>query len=114
MLEEVAAILCKECKGGCCSHFPVYVLDKETGVMFKNPTFWDDKDGEACIWFNTNGQKTECHYRALGGCPNEKKPELCRYWYCAIFDEFVLGELRPITVYGHSKKITRKLMKVLA
>lgn len=112
MLEDVAKIICGACQGRCCTHFPVYIYNKERDILFKNPTFWNE-DGEACIWFNTNGQKENCHYQATGGCPDEKKPDLCRYWYCAVFDEFVLGDLRAISCYGHAKRLTRKLMEVL-
>ena len=51
-----------------------------------------------------------CYYYTQGGCPPELKPDICKHWYCDIWDEFVLGEVKPIRVWHQAKCVTRYLL----
>ncbi len=114
MMEELAEIICGACEGKCCSGYCVWAMD-EMGRLHQNPTYFDLKENRTLVMlaqFNCrDGNKyNSCYYHDHGGCPEDRKPDVCKNWYCDIWDEFVLGKIRAPLVWHQAEWLTRYLL----
>ncbi len=113
-LKEIIDIICSECKGGCCKFFPVFVKDIHNNRMFQNPTYIEPTTGMTTLHANMRASTSiACYYYSEGGCLEEVKPDICKDWYCAIFDEFVWGKIRSMIIGSEALFETRDTMKQL-
>lgn len=114
-MDDVAKIICGECGGKCCSQYPVWYRD-EMGRINQNPTGFDLDNNSTWVmpvqstWNYKDNKYAGCYYHKQGGCPEDKKADVCKHWYCDIWDEFTLGRIKDIHIGSQAEWITRYIL----
>ena len=104
-MKDIAKMLCEECKGMCCKHYPMFV--EVNGEIKKNePVYLEGVLGVKCKW-----EGTGCYYHSIGGCSEDVKPEECSEWYCDMIDKIIFeGEIVTWNNYSPRLRAIHRLL----
>jgi len=109
MTDPYLDLICQECKGFCCKHYPVFyevegeVKDRKSKIIFMNHI--------GALFYDRIDTTLECYWFSKGGCAEEIRPEVCKLFYCHKVFDWLFGDVFGPLDPGQKEGLLRMLKR---